>query len=242
MMTTVMRGLMMSTLLTCALPALAEDPAPGTMEKTAMGEALADGKGMALYTLETDSRGKSTCNDDCAVQWPPMMVAEGLRSTGDWSVVVRDDGSRQWAYLGQPLYTYVEDKTRGEVNGDSKGGFHLAGLSDADRAVFVAATHPLARMGLTTKGMAWVNSNGKALYTFDKDIEGNSMCNGDCAVAWPPLMVGDGAVESADWTIVLREDGTKMWALKGKPLYTYAGDKAAGEVMGDNLNGFHLAM
>src|SRR5699024_3097174 len=30
----------------------------------------------------------------------------------------RDDGTRQWAYKGQPLYTYAKDQKAGDMTGD----------------------------------------------------------------------------------------------------------------------------
>ncbi len=39
-------------------------------------------------------------------------------------------------------------------------------------------------------------------------------------------------------TIVVRDDGKKMWAYKGKPLYTFKKDTTPGETNGDGfLNG-----
>jgi predicted lipoprotein with Yx(FWY)xxD motif len=251
MKNTLIRSLLMSTFLIAAVPAFAETSAtstatatavPATMGKTAMGTALLDAKGMALYTYEADPKGKSTCNGDCAAIWIPLPVAEGSVPPGEgWSVVVRDDGTRQWAFMRQPLYTYVSDKAGGEVTGDGVGGFHLAGLSDEERVAFEKASYAVAVMGSTDAGPAWVDSKGMALYTYEKDGAGKSMCNGDCATGWPPLMVADGAVANGDWSIVVRDDGTKMWALKGMPLYTFASDMTPGHVTGDNKDGFHLA-
>jgi predicted lipoprotein with Yx(FWY)xxD motif len=69
------------------------------------------------------------------------------------------------------------------------------------------------------------------------------MCNGPCAENWPPLFAVDDAKPSADMTIVVRDDGKKMWAYKGKPLYTFKKDTAAGDTNGDGfLNGaWHMA-
>ena len=76
------------------------------------------------------------------------------------------------------------------------------------------------------------------LYTFDKDAGGKSMCNGPCAENWPALVAADDAKPNADMTIVVRDDGKKMWAYKGKPLYTFKKDTAPGETNGDGfLNG-----
>ena len=104
----------------------------------------------------------------------------------------------------------------------------------------LAAGEP-AMVGTTTAGKAWVDAKGMALYTFDKDTATKSLCNGDCAKEWPPLAVAAGAAASGDWTIVTRDDGSKMWAYKGHPLYTFLDDKKAGDVTGDGQDGFHLA-
>ncbi len=80
--------------------------------------------------------------------------------------------------------------------------------------------------GVTEREGAWMSPAGKALYTFGRDEAGASNCNDACATAWPPLLAADGAVADADWSIVDRADGTHMWAYKGRPVYTYARDKA----------------
>src|SRR3954452_2634903 len=100
-----------------------------------------------------------------------------------------------------------------------------------------------AKVGDTPKGKTLVDAKGMTLYTFDKDAGGKSMCNGPCAENWPPLAAADGAKPTADMTIVVRDDGKKMWAYKGKPLYTFKKDTAPGETNGDGfLNGaWHMA-
>ena len=37
---------------------------------------------------------------------------------GDWSIVTRDDGSKQWAWSGQPLYYWAKDQKPGDMTGD----------------------------------------------------------------------------------------------------------------------------
>jgi predicted lipoprotein with Yx(FWY)xxD motif len=37
---------------------------------------------------------------------------------GDWTVVTRDDGSKQWAYKNKPLYTWVKDSKPGDTTGE----------------------------------------------------------------------------------------------------------------------------
>jgi len=78
---------------------------------------------------------------------------------------------------------------------------------------------------------------GKTLYTFDKDAGGKSACNGPCAGNWPPLMAGSDAKASGDWSIITRDDGSKQWAYKGKPLYLWSKDQKPGDMTGDGFNG-----
>jgi predicted lipoprotein with Yx(FWY)xxD motif len=86
--------------------------------------------------------------------------------------------------------------------------------------------------------------NGMTLYTFDRDASGSgkSVCNGQCAINWPPLMATDGDSATGDYSIVTRDDGKKQWALKGKPLYYWVKDMKAGDKTGDNFNNvWHVA-
>jgi predicted lipoprotein with Yx(FWY)xxD motif len=91
------------------------------------GGKLVDHEGMTLYTFDKDSAGKSACNDQCAVNWPPLAADADSSAEGKWTVVTRDDKTRQWAYDGKPLYTFKSDKKAGDVEGDGKGGvWHVA--------------------------------------------------------------------------------------------------------------------
>jgi predicted lipoprotein with Yx(FWY)xxD motif len=89
----------------------------------------------------------------------------------------------------------------------------------------------------TSDGML-TGANGMTLYTFDRDAAGSgkSVCNGGCAALWPPLLASDTDKASGDYTIVVRDDGKKQWAYKGRPLYYYATDKKAGDNTGDGVN------
>ena len=83
-----------------------------------------------------------------------------------------------------------------------------------------------------------VGSNGMTLYTFDKDPAGagKSVCNGPCAANWPPLRAQAGAEPVGDYTLVTRDDGTRQWAYKGKPLYFWVKDRQPGDKTGDGVN------
>ena len=82
-----------------------------------------------------------------------------------------------------------------------------------------------------------VNASGMTLYTFDKDPEGKSVCNGPCAANWPPLAAAADATPAGAYTVVTRDDGAKQWAHKGKPLYLWVKDQKPGDRTGDGFNG-----
>ena len=83
--------------------------------------ALVGPNGMTLYTFDKDTAGsgKSTCNGPCAALWPPLMAGASDQPSGSYSVVTRDDGSRQWAYKGKPVYFYKPDQKAGDRTGDN---------------------------------------------------------------------------------------------------------------------------
>ena len=114
-----------------AMPAFAEDYVGGTIKTADIGgkEVLTDANGMTLYIFDKDTagNGKSVCNGDCAVKWPPLMAAADAKDEGEFTVVTRDDGTKMWAHEGMPLYYWFEDMAAGDIKGDGVGGvWHLA--------------------------------------------------------------------------------------------------------------------
>ncbi len=123
----ILRPAILAGALIAASAALAQTAAPAKVADTSKGKVLVDAKGMTLYTFDRDGAGKSACNGQCAQNWPPLMAAANASASGDWTVVTRDDGSKQWAYKGKPLYTWVKDTKPGEVTGDGVNNvWHIA--------------------------------------------------------------------------------------------------------------------
>jgi predicted lipoprotein with Yx(FWY)xxD motif len=91
------------------------------------GGVLTDERGMTLYVFDNDKPGTSNCNGPCAANWPPLMAGAGESASGDYSIITRADGSRQWAYKDRPLYLWVKDAKPGDQTGDGvKGVWHTA--------------------------------------------------------------------------------------------------------------------
>jgi predicted lipoprotein with Yx(FWY)xxD motif len=118
MTTSLLRSALVAFSVAATIPAFAAEPVK--VAQTDKGKAFVDKSGMTLYTFAKDPAGKSVCNDACARNWPPFMAADadaGAPAKG-WSVVARDDGGKQWAHNGKPLYTFIKDKKPGEASGD----------------------------------------------------------------------------------------------------------------------------
>lgn len=79
---------------------------------------------------------------------------------------------------------------------------------------------------------------GLTLYVFDSDLgTSGSTCNDECATTWPPVVVDDAEVDNIPGlSLITRDDGSSQAAFKGRPLYFYANDTAAGEANGQAVN------
>lgn len=83
-----------------------------------------------------------------------------------------------------------------------------------------------------------VDLKGRGLYTYDGDKTlGISSCTTQCRLLWPPITAEEGSQPKGPFTIAARPDGTKQWALRGRPLYRWASDKAYGDAGGDGVAG-----
>lgn len=114
--------LVAATLVACA--ATGDQMAPAKM---AYG-MLTGSNGMTLYNFDRDvaGSGKSVCNGPCATNWPPLMAMEGQAASGDYSMITRDDGKKQWALKGKPLYFWAKDAKPGDKTGDGfNGAWHI---------------------------------------------------------------------------------------------------------------------
>jgi predicted lipoprotein with Yx(FWY)xxD motif len=106
--------------------AFAQPTAP-TSADTPKGKSLVDVNGMTLYTFDRDAKGKSNCNGQCASLWLPLIADTDAKASGDFSFVTRDDGRKEWAYKGKPLYTWSKDTKPGDVTGDGVNSvWHIA--------------------------------------------------------------------------------------------------------------------
>ncbi|MFI1093302.1 hypothetical protein [Streptomyces sp. NPDC020917] len=87
-----------------------------------LGTVLVNSKGDTLYLFQADKTSTSTCNGNCAKQWPPLTTtgtptAGGGVNSSKLSTTTRSDGTKQVTYNGHPLYTFTGDSKAGQMNG-----------------------------------------------------------------------------------------------------------------------------
>ena len=89
-------------------------------------------------------------------------------------------------------------------------------------------------------GTMLFDSRKQAIYVFERDADGRTVCYGECAKAWPPVYtVGDpvagAGVKPGLLGTLNRRDGTRQVTYAGRPLYFYA-HEGPGQVLCHNVN------
>jgi predicted lipoprotein with Yx(FWY)xxD motif len=110
------------------LAAVAQDlPGGLRLGDTTKGKVLTDRRGMTLYVFDGDKGGTPSCYGTCAETWPPLKADQPAAASGNFTVVVRKDGTNQLSYKGRPLYTWHKDTAPGDINGDGfRDTWHIA--------------------------------------------------------------------------------------------------------------------
>ena len=113
------QNLVLALLVSATLAACSSYETRASAPATVSAGMLTGANGMTLYTFDKDAAGsgKSLCNGPCATNWPPFYAGEGAAASGDYSIVTRDDGKKQWAFTGKPLYYWAKDQKPGDASG-----------------------------------------------------------------------------------------------------------------------------
>src|SRR5262249_1400648 len=88
------------------------------------GHMITTYKGLSVYTSDADEPNKSNCTGKCLSEWDPARAPQTPKPKGEWTVIERSPGIKQWAYRSQPLYTYVHEKKARAVTGSDIPGWH----------------------------------------------------------------------------------------------------------------------
>ncbi len=186
--------------------------------------------GLQLPNLDT--------RPSCVDVWPPVYAAEGSEPVGKWTLIERDDGTRQWAFDGYPLYFSSLDKKPGDVLGGTKIDAG-SGSPAIRKPVGPDPAHPpLFQVVAMNTGRMIVTETRYSVYSYAGDEPNKSNCYDSCLNNWTPVLASASAVEQGEWTIVDRSPGVRQWAFRGQPLYTYDLDTLGVSRIGSDLPGW----
>jgi predicted lipoprotein with Yx(FWY)xxD motif len=233
-------------------PALAF-PVPGVKAPEGLGVrevpdaavvALVDSDNFTLYTTS------GTPSKEEGQNWKPVQAPIFAKASGDFGFIERTDGIRQWSYKGRGLYSFAGDLVPGDAN-----GVGVAKAWDVAAVTRFYMPDGVAIRATPGQGKVLANAQGMTLYRRDghilqsggghnlrrgapprpavgRDIGTDPRCNTECLKDWAPFLASADAEPQGFWSVAMRADGTKQWVYQGYALWTYAGDKAPGDING----------
>lgn len=174
----------------------------------------------------------------CTALWPPVLAPADAEPVGEWTVIERRDGLRQWAYDEQPLYTSVRDR----VPGDALGGSVRDRQGDSPVARVPLKPPPLVppgfRVTTTNIGRMLTTDRFDAVYAYESDSAERTACSGACLERWAPVLAPALVRPSGEWQLLERSPGVRQWVFRGKPLYTHRLDTRTRSQEGSDAPGW----
>lgn len=174
----------------------------------------------------------------CTDLWPPVRADNDAEPVGKWTIVERKDGSRQWAFDEQPLYTSVRDSEPGDVLGGSTRRY------GGDSPAFRVPAQPPSRVPpgfavrTTSVGRLLTTDKNFSVYSYEQDTAQTSACHNECIRTWVPVTAPEIAREQGEWSIIERSPGVRQWVFRGKPLYTNVLDQQSWSQEGSDVAGW----
>jgi predicted lipoprotein with Yx(FWY)xxD motif len=97
-------------------------------KSSSLGTFLVDAKGRTLYLWDADHGAMSTCNGECAQDWPPLTTKGAPKAGAGVKASLlgtskRSDGTEEVTYAGHPLYYYAGDTAAGQTTGQGSAAF-----------------------------------------------------------------------------------------------------------------------
>ena len=215
----------------------------------ALGLALVDAREHTLYVADASAHVR-VCKDACP--WVPVAAPVVAENIGDFSPQWREDGIRQWAYKGKLIYTFSGDLVPGDANGvGAEKGFAVARVVKyfAPANITLHDTPKLGKVLADAKGMTlymrdayiFQSGSGHSLRrgspirpAVGRDLSTNPHCLDDCVAHWHPFLAPADAEPNGNWGVYTRADGQKQWAYQDYALWTFDGDKAPGDINGND--------
>jgi predicted lipoprotein with Yx(FWY)xxD motif len=235
-------------------------PAAFTVKTVATGRILTTSAGNSVYTRDGDTPGKSSCRGQCLAQWIPLAAGAFVLPQGEWGIIERSPGVKQWTFRRKPLYTHVLDRRFRSLEGSDLPGWHnvYTQKNPGSPAAFAVQDSRI--------GQVLADQNGKTVYIYncDDDALDQLACdhpttpqayrfavcgNGDaarCNETWPYVLAPVHATsKTLIWRAAWIEPQTgrfaepnapgalHVWTFRDRPIYTFAGDAQPGDAEGD---------
>lgn len=210
----------------------------------------------AIYVYDKDTATKSNCTGTCLEKFTPVLAPERIKAQGEWSLIERSPGVKQWAYRGQPLYTYELEVKFPSFEGAGEPGW---------RNVFtqLAPQFPKGfQITDTLSGQMLADAKGRTIYTYNCNDDAVdqldcshpsqpqayrlALCGkGDwkrCQQTFPYVLAGeDEKSDTHIWQIKSIDPATgrwvepgaagslRVWSYRDRPVYLCGRDKKPGD-------------
>jgi predicted lipoprotein with Yx(FWY)xxD motif len=229
------------------------------------GRLLLAERDFSVYASDQDGPDKSNCDASCAQTWKPMLAPQSAHPHGDWSIFERSPGVRQWAFRKKPLYQYTLDTYAHSFQGSDVPGWHnvLTQLAPPPPPGFTVQDTTSGQVLADSNGKTiytyFCGDDSLDQLGCDHPSETQAyrfaMCGGGdpdrCVRTFPYVLAPKNArSESRSWSVIDidpktgrlaargQADVLHVWAFRGRPVYTYAGDDRAGDINADGLGEF----
>lgn len=226
--------------------------------QTRQGPVFATDRGMTIYKKLPKvgswalAKGQADANGSCAYQcgseWPAVTAAKDAQPVGDFTIVAGENGVRQWAYKGVPLQTFLFDREPGDTLGEDTHSFN-GPRRPWGEAAWIEAENPLIEPppipaptaarppSVTVQNVyggnrVFASAEGRTLYA--RAGSGKDKCDAKCLSGRTPFVAAQFAKPIGEWSVAEDDLGVRLWAYRGKVVYTYSGDREAREVEGED--------
>lgn len=230
------------------------------------GRMLVTSEGNSVYAFSKDSPGKSNCYASCASAWKPIPAPAYAKDRGEFTILDRQPGIRQWAFRQQPLYTRVADESFHSMRGNDEPGW--------TNVYTQRAPEPPSDFTVqdTYSGVVLADNHGKTVYVYNcgDDALDQLACDhpasaqayrltvcggGDpkrCLDSFPYVLASQNAKSNSRlWSVMWIDPMTgklakseqtgalRVWAFRKRPVYTNFRDRGPGELHGDSWGEFY---
>jgi predicted lipoprotein with Yx(FWY)xxD motif len=229
------------------------------------GRVLQTSENYSVYASSRDAPDKSNCTGVCLEEWKPILAPAYAQPRGEFGIIERSPGVRQWTFRRQPLYQHVGEPFQKMYGSDVPGWFNVyLQYTPKPPADFTVQESPT--------GLVLADRNGKTVYMYNcaDDALDQQACDhpdspqayrftvcggGDpksCVERFPYVQASrDAKSDSLLWTTLWIDPLTgrhakpgqagalHVWAYRKRPVYTHYRDRAPGDMTADQWGEFY---